>query len=186
MLRSAAVAQEITTRVPAGSKLLEIGPGEGHLSRLLWTMGYHVTAVDLEQRSTLPTIVTDFQAWEAKDMRFACIVASLVLHHLPNLQAILRKMHRLLEPQGVVVIDDYGWERLEANQARAQWSDTWEAEMRVWRAERKHLHRSDVMLETLRSHFEEVAYRDHAYFADGLGSDAMAFTFIGRRKTDRT
>jgi hypothetical protein len=37
-----------------------------------------------------------------------------------------------------------------------------------------------VMLASLRLHFNELAYFDHAYLDEGAGSDRLGFTFVGR------
>lgn len=174
------LAQQIGNRLPPGSSILEIGAGDGQLAQLLTDAGYRVVAIDREQRSAFPTIVTGFESYDPGGARFDCIAAALVLHHLGDLEATLGKIRALLEPGGLVAIDDYGWERIDENAARRHWGDAWQDEMQTWRAERADLHRSDAMLQALNRHFTQLSCSDHAYFDDGQGSDTLAFTYFGR------
>lgn len=178
--RTKSFFDEVTRLLSPGARILEIGAGDGELAVALATAGYDVLAMDREQRSTFPTLVTDFELWNPQGTQFDCVVAALVLHHLANLERTLRKIRSLLKIGGLVAIDDYGWERLNARMAREQWGDAWEQEASNWTRERVQLHRSDIMLAALDRDFQRLLYRDHAYFQEGLGSDALAFTYIGR------
>ena len=127
-----------------------------------------VVALDRELRSMFPIAEIAFEEYVAPPATFECVAAALVLHHVNCLEATLEKAAMLLEPGGIVAIDDYGWERS---------GDP------TFRTDRASLHTSASMLEALRRIFEEIYYRDHAYFDDGAGDDALAFTFIGRRRS---
>ena len=127
-------AKQILQAIPKGAKVLEVGAGEGELARTLATAGYEVIAVDREQRSTFPTLICDFADYDAAGDTFDCVVASLVLHHAPDLEQMLVKMRALLKPGGIVAIDDYGWEILDEAEARARWGGAWEPETTKWRA----------------------------------------------------
>lgn len=175
-------AKQIMQAVPTGAKVLEVGAGEGVLAQTLATAGYEVIAVDRKQGSTFPTLICDFADYDAGSDTFDCVIASLVLHHAPDLEQMLVKMRALLKPGGIVAIDDYGWERLDEAPARARWGSAWESETQKWRAERVSLHRSRDMLSVLDRYFSRQVYYNHAYFDDGAGSDRLAFTFIGTPK----
>lgn len=151
------------TEPPA--RVLEIGAGEGLLAARLAQDGYKVVAIDRTLRSLHPIVESSFEEYDAPDASFDCIASQLVLHHVHDLEAALRKIAMLLAPGGILAIDDYGWERS---------GDA------AFRSERSDLHRGDTMLAALRSHFREVFYDDHAYFDEGAGSDELGFTFVGR------
>lgn len=178
--RLEAFAKQLLAVVPAGARILEIGPGTGELAETLAAAGFDVVAIDQERRSSFPTLEKTFEDYDASDLRFDCIVASLVLHHIHDLEGALEKIRSLLTPSGVFAIDDYGWERLDELTARRRWGASWEADLGAWRDDRDDLHRSDVMLVALDTHFTRVTYFDHAYFDDGAGDDAIAFTYIGK------
>jgi len=97
----------------------------------------------------------------------------LVLHHAADLEATVAKMADVLAPEGIVAIDDYGWERLDDDSPEAT----------AWRKDREDLHTSASMLAALDRAFERTHYHDHAYLDDGRGSDRIAFTYVGTRRS---
>lgn len=143
-------ADVVAKRLPAGARILEIGAGDGILAERL-AKAYDVTAIDRKPRGTFPAT-------------FDAIVAQLVLHHVDDLGAALEKVSRLLRRGGFIAVDDYGWERSDDPEFRADRSD---------------LLTSETMLAALRDQFNEAFYADHAYFDEGLGSDRLGFTFVG-------
>ena len=179
--RIAAFSRKLIEQAPPGCRILEIGAGEGDLASSLADRGYEVVAIDRERRTSFPVVVTAFETFDARGATFDCVTASLVLHHVEDLDKTLDKAASLLRPEGIIAIDDYGWERLTEIGARRRWGDSWERELQAWRTDRRELHRSDVMLRALDKHFARIAYNDHAYFDDGAGGDAIAFTYFGRR-----
>lgn len=164
--RVEAFAGVISNYVPPHGTILEIGAGEGELAALLHSRGYRVVALDRHLRSRFTIVESSFEDYEAPPESFDCIAAQLVLHHAGDLSAMLSKASRFLRRDGILAIDDYGWER--SNEP-------------AFRADRSDLITSESMLGALRSHFSEVAYFDHAYFEEGAGTDRLGFTFIGKR-----
>lgn len=147
------------------ARVLEIGAGEGTLAARLAAAGYDVVALDKNLRSMYPITEVSFEAYRAPPRSFDCVAAQLVLHHAGDLPATVHKIGELLKRDGVVAIDDYGWERSRDSR---------------FRNDRAELHTSDAMLEYLRETFVEIFYADHAYVSDGAGADSLGFTFIGR------
>jgi SAM-dependent methyltransferase len=170
--RVLAFAKAILERVPANARILEIGAGEGQLTQLLRDAGCNVTPLDPKPRAAFDVITLRFEDFEAEPQSYDCIATQLVLHHAEDLDALLNKAQKLLKADGILAIDDYGWER-----ASDDVSDE-------WRNERRDLYTSEVMLEALRACFMQTYYADHAYFGDGAGDDSLAFTFIGKRKRE--
>ncbi len=123
--------QLFLTRVLDGSRrVLEVGCGEGQLSWRLAHMGYVVTGVDAKLPRTVPThpnlsfVRGDFLNWKSAQ-RFDAIVFEHVLHQLPALTAALAKAKTLLDPGGMVVIDDFDVQMPDDDTAR------WFFEMRA-------------------------------------------------------
>lgn len=149
--------------LPPRSPVLEIGAGEGLLARALASAGHEVVALDKALRSTFAVREVPFEEYDAPARSFTCVAAQLVLHHVSGLHAMLEKAAALLEPGGILAIDDYGWER-SADEA--------------YREQRRDLHTSMQMLTALRERFDETLYIDHEHVRDPAGTP-LGFTFIG-------
>jgi GrpB-like predicted nucleotidyltransferase (UPF0157 family) len=159
--------QLLAQYLPQHARVLEIGAGEGLLAARLAAAGHDVVAIDTQLRSTFPIVESSFEDFGAAAQSFDCVVAQLVLHHAADLEAMLDKIVHLLKPDGLIAIDDYGWERSDDPQFRADRSD---------------LHTSETMLAALRLRFAQLSYADHAHINDGAGNGRLGFTFIGRSK----
>jgi len=157
-------AAGLLEHLPERARILEIGAGEGLLAARLAAAKHDVIALDTQLRSMFPVFEQSFEDYEAPPQSFDCIAAQLVLHHAKCVEELLDKALSLLKPNGLIAIDDYGWERSTDE---------------VFRRDRSDLHTSEAMLAALRERFEQIVYEDHAYFKDGAGEDSLAFTFIG-------
>ena len=98
---------------PGDGDALDIGCGEGRVSRVMKELGYRVTASDpvaelvkaaAEVDSAHEYAVADATALPFADSRFDMIVAYNVLMDLENVPATLREMTRVLRPSGQLVI----------------------------------------------------------------------------------
>lgn len=165
--RASRFAGVISAHLAAGSTILEIGAGEGGLATLLASAGHRVVAIDPKPRGAFPTIATTFEEYDAGSDRFDCVAAQFVLHHAADLDRFLGKMALLTRPDGIVAIDDYGWERS---------GDA------AFRAERADLHTSHTMLERLERSFDRIFYEDHGYSWEGYSDSRLAFIFVGRSR----
>jgi SAM-dependent methyltransferase len=174
------------------ARVLEVGCGEGALALALDAAGYEVTAIDpaapegpIFRRIKLEDV--------EEDARFDAVVASSVFHHMgENLELNLEHVARLLEG-GPFVLDEFGWERLDA--ATADWYEgqrrALEAAGREPRgpsaAEWRHHYEShqalpsDSFLPQVRTWFEERHYEEvpflHRYL-DGVASAVLEEALI--------
>ncbi|MFK3734397.1 methyltransferase [Streptomyces sp. NPDC088090] len=101
--------------VAPGMRCLEVGAGAGSVSRALLRLvepGGTVTATDVKPGRIEPEpgltvlahdVVTDPLPEEAYDV----VVARLVLQHLPERQAVLRRLARALVPGGLLQVDEF-------------------------------------------------------------------------------
>ena len=125
----------LLARLAMGSRVLEIGCGAGELATMLARRGFEVEAIDRAPRAEFPAIEASVETYDA-EKTFDCVVAMLVLHHVGDLDGALAKIVRMLTPAGLVAIDDYGWERRDAQTP----------ETVAWRNDRRDLHTSAAML----------------------------------------
>jgi SAM-dependent methyltransferase len=121
----------------ARARVLEIGPGPGHLAVELAQLAphVHVTGVDIspdmvERATSLASRggvagraefrVGDVAALPFPDASFDVVVSTFSLHHWPNPAAGLAEIHRVLRPGGVArVYDLVNWiTRLEQHGVR--------------------------------------------------------------------
>jgi SAM-dependent methyltransferase len=189
---------------PVPARLLEVGCGAGDLARSLAARGYDVTAIDphapdgpLFQQVTL-------EAFEDAEP-FDAVVANTSLHHIHDLTAALEKIRGLLRPGGVVILNEFGWDRMDERTAR--WAASRlppdEAEavkdfLNGWNAEHGELHTSVAMSQALdaafiRRSFEWVPFlAEHEIERPALGAEELAliesdeinavgFRYVGER-----
>jgi SAM-dependent methyltransferase len=202
------VEEFVTSSLPAAPcRVLEVGCGSGDLARALAGRGYDVTAIDPEApggpifRKVALEEFTDPEPFDA-------VVASRSLHHIHDLPAALDKIRSLLRPGGAVILNEFGWERMDERTARwyaASLPHGHEAErlskehfLRDWIAEHEGLHDSVTMRRTLDGLFEPELFEWVPYLADGelerpdlieeehaltqAGSiTAIGFRYVGRR-----
>jgi SAM-dependent methyltransferase len=109
----------VTAHLPAPpARVLEVGCGGGALARALVESGHEVTAIDPKAPDGPPFLRVTLEELETRD-RFDAVVASASLHHLHDLPAALDKIHGLLVPGGVLIVDDYAKERVD--RPTAEW-----------------------------------------------------------------
>jgi SAM-dependent methyltransferase len=88
------------------ARVLEVGAGDGSLSRTLADAGYDVLAIDPKPgaQDVRPVALLDLHEAPAS---FRAAVAITSLHHVEPLEESLAHLARLLEPGGVLVVDEF-------------------------------------------------------------------------------
>ena len=103
-------AREHLPEPPA--RVLDVGCGRGELTTALSVAGYDVLGID-----PIAPLGDRFRRLKLEDLddaeRFDAAVASYSLHHLRDLDAGLEKVAALLSPGGILVVDEFGWDRLD-------------------------------------------------------------------------
>jgi SAM-dependent methyltransferase len=109
----------LSTELPTSpARVLEIGCAEGELSRALETDGYDVVAIDPEAPDEPPLQRVRLEEYGGEPASFDAVVASLALHHVPDLDGAVAKIARLLRPDGRIVVAEFAKERLAGCTAR--------------------------------------------------------------------
>jgi cyclopropane fatty-acyl-phospholipid synthase-like methyltransferase len=111
----------LASKLEPGSRVLELGCGNGDDARALALRGLVVTGVDLVARApNIPVIEDDFLELELPEASYDACVSFYVFNHVPRerLAALLAKINRWLVPGGWFM-HAFGQSDLEA------WTGTW-------------------------------------------------------------
>ncbi|HZW18981.1 MAG TPA: class I SAM-dependent methyltransferase [Luteimonas sp.] len=94
--------------LPAGSRILELGAGDGWQAAELQRRGFSVTAIDAHappggQRQHFAVAHYDGYSLPYPDNHFDAIYSSNVLEHVGDFERIQSELHRVLRPGGVAL-----------------------------------------------------------------------------------
>jgi SAM-dependent methyltransferase len=162
-------AREYLPAPPA--RVLDVGCGQGELTTALAVAGYDVLGIDpLAPPGDL------FRRLKLEDVeeteQFDGVVAGFSLHHVSDLELGIEKIARLLRPGGVLVVDEFAWDRLDETtldwlygQRRAlaaaghgEAPASHDELRREWDAEHLGLHGYTALREGIDARFEERAF----------------------------
>jgi SAM-dependent methyltransferase len=151
---------------PPPARVLEIGCGNGELARALAAARYTVTAIDPEAPAGRMFRRVSFEAF-GEPGPFDAVVASRSLHHIPELGPALDKVVCLLGVRGVLVLNEFAWDRLD--DATARWYFTLRGEPLAdwrerWEEEHVGLHTYETMRHELDRRFRERSFAWLPYF----------------------
>lgn len=120
--RSTAIANSLLEMIPVTPDMeaLEYGAGTGILSFLLSEKFSEITLMDnseemvkvmrekvaTSQSKNLKPLFWDLVQNDFDSGKFDCIFSQMVLHHLPDVEAILNKWRKMLKPGGYLAIAD--------------------------------------------------------------------------------
>jgi SAM-dependent methyltransferase len=142
------------------ARVLEVGAGDGSVARALRAAGFDVLAIDPEPKSE------DVRAVALADLdepagSFAAAVAIVSLHHVDPLEDSCRRLGKLVEPGGALVVDEFdassfdlaaaGWwleQRAAVGGQQPQTAEELVAD------HREHLHPLERILAELEPYFE--------------------------------
>ena len=116
--------QFLLNHLEPGQKVLEVGCGSGELARQMELAGLEVTAIDKNPDASMRAAAEgitvfeeDFFQYEADKESFDAIVFSRVLHHMLPLDAAVEKIHSLLKPGGLLLLDEFAVEEMDDRSA---------------------------------------------------------------------
>jgi SAM-dependent methyltransferase len=176
---------------PTPATVLEVGCGTlGGFVPALRESGHQATGVDPEAPEGSDYRRIEFERYEPRHP-VDCVVASLSLHHVADLDVALDRLKDLLAPGGVLVVLEFAWERFDEPTAQwcfarltppvpgaepdwlhghqQRWSasgQSWDAYLRDWATDAD-LHPAEMILRGLDARFTRRHTRDAPYlFAD--------------------
>ena len=154
------------------ARVLEIGCADGALADALVEHGYEVVAIDPNAPERAHFRRERLEDYEAEPGSFDAVVASLALHHVPDLDSALAKIARMLRPGGKLVLAEFAKERLADRTARwyhaqrlaltavGREDASIPADFAVWhekwKQDRADVHPSTTLLPALVSRFREL------------------------------
>jgi SAM-dependent methyltransferase len=183
---------------PAPARVLEVGCGSlGGFVPALLDGGYQAVGVDPEAPEG-----PDYQRVELErydpPWPVECVVASLSLHHVADLDEALDRLQALLVPGGVLVVVEWAWERFDEATARwcfarmappaprvepgwlhghrERWAASgqpWDACCRAW-ASQEGLHPGEVIVRGLDRRFSRQLHVEGPYFFADLADTSEA------------
>jgi SAM-dependent methyltransferase len=151
---------------PPPARVLEVGCGSGELARALSAARYDVTAIDPEAPEGEQFRRVSFEEF-GEPGPFDAVIASRSLHHIHDLGAALDKVVGLLGPDGVFLLDEFAWDRMD--EATAEWyytrrSEPVEGWRERWTEEHNGLHTYAAMRGELDERFRERSFAWLPYF----------------------
>ena len=116
-LRLSLFLEVVASHIPEPpARVLEVGCGNGDLALALAERGFDVTAID--PSAPHGPIFRQVRLEDFADERgFDAVVASMSLHHIPDLSGALDRIASFLPPAGRLVLDEWAPERLAGRTA---------------------------------------------------------------------
>lgn len=109
------ITDSLQKAIPAGGNILDVGCGNGVISRHLGQFGYNVLGIDISDKTiavarsknTLPNV--RFEVISAEDLiaqgkQFDAVICSEVLEHLHQPEILLKTLYRSLKDDGTLVV----------------------------------------------------------------------------------
>lgn len=101
------MALEVARAIPPGSKVLDVGCGNGFIAHHLTSL-LRAPVVGLDVRASLSTSI-EFALFDGLALPFSCesfdsVLLCYVLHHAGQPQTILKEVKRVLRPGGTALV----------------------------------------------------------------------------------
>ena len=183
---------------PPPATVLEVGCGPlGGFVPALLDGGYPAVGVDPEAPERSGYRQIEFEHYEPPQP-VDCVVASLSLHHVADLEAVLDRLADQLMPGGVLVVVEWAWERFDEATARwcfarlnppgpgaapgwlhkhqERWAASgqpWDGYLRPWATE-EGLHPGEVIMRGLDARFDRRFSVEAPYFFAELADTGEA------------
>ena len=92
----------------SGTRILDVGCGDGELVGLFREQGFDAHGIDLREPSSEFCVQASIEEYIASEP-FDAVVARLSLHHVPHLGLAFQRMREALRPDGTFVMQEFDW-----------------------------------------------------------------------------
>jgi SAM-dependent methyltransferase len=179
---------------PAPARVLEVGAGQGELTRALAAAGHDALGIDPAAPPEAP-----FRRIKLADLErgevFDAVVAARTLHHVRDVDLALDRIAAHLREGGLLLVDEMGWDLLDEPTGEWLWSqqrvaarvsgdpapatldECWDE----WRGEHVGLHGYARLRDELDARFREVhfSWEPSLYrYLDGVASEELERSLI--------
>lgn len=156
----------IATGLPAGSRVLDVGCGDGGLVKRLVGLGFDALGVD-PAAPAHPRLIAESVERDLPLGAFDAVTVVMALHHA-GLDAMTSAFTRLLGPHGRLFVYDFDWNAYDDR--AASWlakHDRSDADNSVagWRREHGDLHTGAAITQALEARFEPLVEVSRPYLA---------------------
>ncbi|MBC7422956.1 MAG: methyltransferase domain-containing protein [Ferruginibacter sp.] len=109
------ILDSLQENIPAGGSVLDVGCGNGIITRSLGKAGFNVKGIDISEKAiekakstnNLPNVtftVVSAEELAVSQQRYDCVICSEVLEHLNQPQDLLKVLYQSLEENGILVV----------------------------------------------------------------------------------
>jgi SAM-dependent methyltransferase len=167
------------------ARVLEVGCGQGELTTALVAAGYDALGID-----PLAPMGDTFRRIRVEDLdeenAYDAVVAARSLHPIRDLGHALDRLAALLQPGGVLVVDEIGWDLVDeptldwlygerralASAGRGQAPASLESVREEWEADHLGIHGFEALRQELADRFEEREFAWTPFLYRQLGGVA--------------
>jgi SAM-dependent methyltransferase len=119
-------ADFVAANMPAGSRLLEVGCGNGHLAAELNRRGFTVTGIDSDSECVAQARLLGVEAhtveWPSSALdssrAFDALAFTRSLHHIDALHESITAADRAVHSDGHLLLEDFGYDEIEPEALR--------------------------------------------------------------------
>ena len=109
------IADALSKTLPAGATVLDVGCGNGIITRSLGRKGFNVLGIDVSQKAIekarslndLDNVTFEVMSAEqlsASEQKYHAVVCSEVLEHLNEPEKLLQVLHKSLKDSGILIV----------------------------------------------------------------------------------
>lgn len=165
----------VLAHVKMGSRVLEVGVGDGRLAIELAMRGCRVTALDKTLEKLAPEtrempllVCVEEDICDHKRGPYDAILFTRSLHHIHELDRALDVAARALAKDGVFVLEDFDVDAIDEATARYFYGEDDPDPLGHWKKEHEGLHSGRAMREGIAKRFDLIAEESAPYLYRAL------------------